>query len=53
MPSGPAAIASSAASSVTMLNTTSAASATSRGVSRQIESALDQRRGLGLVRFVP
>ena len=48
IPSGPEAIASSAASSVTMLKITSAGAATSRGVSRHCQSALDQRLGLGL-----
>ena len=53
MPSGPAVIASSAPSSVTMLNTTSAAAATSRGVSRQMRPWSISALALDRVRFVP
>ncbi len=52
-PSEPAAIVSSAASSVTMLNTTSAVSATSRGVSRQTRPRSSSGSALALVRFQP
>ena len=53
MPSGPEVTAASAASSVTMLNTTSAAAATSRGVSRQMRPLSISAPALDRVRFVP
>src|SRR4051812_11550410 len=53
MPLGPVVIAASAASSVTMLNTTSAAAATFRGVSRQISPWSMSVAALALLRLVP
>lgn len=53
MPSGPVAIAVSAASSLTMLNTTSAAAAASRGVACQVSPRSISGCAFDSVRLVP
>src|SRR5690348_18325144 len=53
IPSGPSVIAARAASSVTMLNTTAAPTAVSRGVSRQSIPCSMSALALALVRLVP